>query len=452
MAFGLETGQESVVKIKVIGVGGGGNNVVNRMVRSGSRGVDFVAVNTDKQALNVSSATYKIQIGEKLTHGQGAGSNPEIGRKSAEESRAQIAKALEDTDMVFITAGMGGGTGTGGAPIVAEIAREAGILTVGVVTKPFAFEGGRRMKQAEQGIEELRDKVDSLVIIPNERLKLASDQKVTLANAFEIADDVLRQAVQSISGLISNTGFINLDFADVSAIMKDAGLAHMGVGRAAGKGKAEEAARMAISSPLLETSIDGAHGVLINIVGSMDIGLEEVEQAASLVQAAVHPDANTIFGAAFDETLDDEICVTVIATGFEDQKAVRLPKTVNELQHAEHFAEVAKSSAEPAPAAEAPVAQQPAMPAQQSIAQPPVQPAAPAVPAAPRQSAAPSGGDLLDDYKNIFGSPVQAAPAPAAPAAPAPQQSAPAQSAAPAAHEEPEEKDPFEDIFKIFNR
>ena len=317
MAFGLETGPENVVKIKVIGVGGGGNNVVNRMVRTGARGVDFVAVNTDKQALNVSAATDKIQIGEKLTHGQGAGSDPEVGRKSAEESRNQIAKALEDTDMVFITAGMGGGTGTGGAPIVAEIAREAGILTVGVVTKPFGFEGRRRMTQAEAGINELKTKVDSLVIIPNERLKHATDQKITFANAFEIADDVLRQAVQSISDLIRDTGFINLDFADVTAIMKDAGLAHMGVGRAAGKNKAEEAARMAISSPLLETSINGAHGVLINVTGSMDIGLDEVEQAASLVQEAVHPDALTIFGATFDETLDDEIRVTVIATGFE---------------------------------------------------------------------------------------------------------------------------------------
>ena len=321
MAFGLDTGVENVVRIKVIGVGGGGNNVVNRMVRSGTRGVDFVAVNTDKQALNVSSATYKIQIGEKLTHGQGAGSDPEVGRKSAEESRAQISKALEDTDMVFITAGMGGGTGTGGAPIVAEIAREQGILTVGVVTKPFGFEGRRRMQQAEKGIEELQGKVDSLVIIPNERLKHATDQKITFANAFEIADDVLRQAVQSISDLIRDTGFINLDFADVTAIMKNAGMAHMGVGRAAGKGKAEEAARMAISSPLLETSINGARGVLINVTGSMDMGLEEVEQAASLVQDAVHPDALTIFGATFDESMDDEIRVTVIATGFADGKS-----------------------------------------------------------------------------------------------------------------------------------
>ena len=317
MAFGLETGPDTVVNIKVIGVGGAGNNVVNRMVRSGAKGVDFVAVNTDKQALNVSSATYKIQIGEKLTHGMGAGADPEVGRKAAEESRNQIAKALEDTDMVFITAGMGGGTGTGAAPIVAEIAKESGILTVAVVTKPFGFEGRRRMQQAEYGINELKDTVDSLVIIPNERLKHATDQKITFANAFEIADDVLRQAVQSISDLIRDTGFINLDFADVTAIMKNAGMAHMGVGRAAGKGKAEEAARMAVSSPLLETSIEGAKGVLINITGSMDIGLEEIEQAAGLVQQAVHPDALTIFGATFDESLDDEIRVTVIATGFE---------------------------------------------------------------------------------------------------------------------------------------
>ena len=335
MAFGLDTGVENVVRIKVIGVGGGGNNVVNRMVRSGTRGVDFVAVNTDKQALNVSSATYKIQIGEKLTHGQGAGSDPEVGRKSAEESRAQISKALEDTDMVFITAGMGGGTGTGGAPIVAEIAREQGILTVGVVTKPFGFEGRRRMQQAEKGIEELQGKVDSLVIIPNERLKHATDQKITFANAFEIADDVLRQAVQSISDLIRDTGFINLDFADVTAIMKNAGIAHMGVGRAAGKGKAEEAARMAISSPLLETSIHGARGVLINVTGSMDIGLEEVEQAASLVQDAVHPDALTIFGATFDESMDDEIRVTVIATGFADGMSAAAAAPAEEKKTAE---------------------------------------------------------------------------------------------------------------------
>ena len=321
MAFGMDMGPDNVVNIKVIGVGGGGNNVVNRMVRTGTKGVEFIAVNTDKQALTISSATQKIQIGEKLTNGQGAGSDPEVGRKSAEENRTQISKALEDTDMVFITAGMGGGTGTGAAPIVADIAKELGVLTVGVVTKPFRFEGMRRMKQAEGGIAELRNKVDSLVIIPNERLKLATDQKITMVNAFEIADDVLQQAVQSISDLIKNTGFINLDFADVSAVMKDAGRAHMGVGRAAGKNKAEEAAKMAISSPLLETSINGAKGVLINVTGSMDIGLEEVETAANLVQEAAHPDANIIFGATFDETLEDEIRVTVIATGFDEGPA-----------------------------------------------------------------------------------------------------------------------------------
>ncbi len=321
MPFELVTAPDNVIKIKVIGVGGGGSNVVNRMVRSGVTGVEFVAINTDKQALNVSSAEYKIQIGEKLTHGQGAGSDPEVGRKSAEESRSQIAKALEDTNMVFITAGMGGGTGTGAAPIVAEAAKEQGILTVGVVTKPFGFEGRRRMMQAEKGIEDLRGKVDSLVIIPNERLKHATDQKITFANAFEIADDVLRQAVQSISDLIKNTGFINLDFADVTAVMQEAGMAHMGVGRAAGKSKAEEAAKMAISSPLLETSINGARGVLVNITGSMDIGLEEVEAAADMVRQAAHPEALIIFGAAFDEALEDEMQVTVIATGYDEEAA-----------------------------------------------------------------------------------------------------------------------------------
>ncbi len=320
MPFGMDTGPDNVVSIKVIGIGGGGNNVVNRMVKLGTQGVDFIAVNTDKQALAVSSATHKIQIGEKLTGGQGAGSNPDVGKKSAEESRSQIEKILENTDMVFVTAGMGGGTGTGGAPIIADIAKSSGVLTVGVVTEPFAFEGSRRMAQAESGIEDLRSKVDSLVIIPNERLKLATDQKITFANAFEIADDVLRQAVQSISDLIKNTGFINLDFADVTAIMKNAGYAHMGVGHAEGKNKAEDAANMAISSPLLETSIEGATGVLVNVTGSMDIGLAEVETAANLVKSAAHPNANIIFGATFDDSLQDEMRVTVIATGFAETR------------------------------------------------------------------------------------------------------------------------------------
>jgi len=394
MAFGFDMGPDSVVNIKVIGVGGAGNNVVNRMVKTGTKSVEFIAVNTDKQALGISSATVKIQIGEKLTNGQGAGSNPEVGRKSAEESRSQITKALEDTDMVFITAGMGGGTGTGAAPIVADIAKEMGILTVGVVTKPFRFEGMRRMRQAEGGINELRDRVDSLVIIPNERLKLATDQKITMVNAFEIADDVLQQAVQSISDLIKNTGFINLDFADVSAVMENAGRAHMGVGRAAGKNKAEEAARMAISSPLLETSINGARGVLINVTGSMDIGLEEVETAANLVQEAAHPDANIIFGATFDESLEDEIRVTVIATGFDEATEYQAG-VVNNVTAA---AQTAASVAAPAPAA-APVA--PAAP----VAAAPVAPAAePAPAAAPVVEAAedPSAKEDWDALVRIF--------------------------------------------------
>ena len=321
MDFKAETGPENVVTIKVVGIGGAGNNVVNRMVKAGTQGVEFIAINTDKQALAVSNADQKIQIGEKMTHGQGAGSDPEIGKRSAEESRNNIAKSIEDADMVFITAGMGGGTGTGAAPTVAEIAREAGILTVGVVTKPFKFEGKRRMDQANVGVKDLLGRVDSLLIIPNDRLKFATDQKVTLANAFEIADDVLRQAVTSISDLIKNTGFINLDFADVTCIMKNAGFAHMGVGHAAGKGKAEDAARMAVASPLMETSINGARGVLINITGSEDMGLEDVEAAANLVQEAAHPEANIIFGATFDDSMQDEIRVTVIATGFDENNA-----------------------------------------------------------------------------------------------------------------------------------
>ena len=319
MALSYDAGPDNVVEIKVIGVGGAGNNVVNRMVKAGTQGVQFISINTDKPALSISAADEKIQIGEKLTHGQGAGADPEVGRKAAEESRNNIAKALENADMVFIAAGMGGGTGTGASPIVADIARELGVLTVGVVTKPFSFEGKRRMMQAEEGISNLLGKVDSLLIIPNDRIKHATDQKLTFANAFEIADDVLLQAVTSISELVKSTGFINLDFADITSIMKDAGYAHMGVGHAAGKNKADEAARTAVASPLMETSINGAHGVLVNITGSLDIDLDDVETAASLVHEAAHPDANIIFGATFDETMDDEIRVTVIATRFDDK-------------------------------------------------------------------------------------------------------------------------------------
>jgi len=310
---------DRVVKIKVIGVGGAGNNVINRMLESGVEGVDFIVVNTDKQDLNKSNCPNKLQIGEKLTCGMGAGSKPEIGRKSAEESRTAISKILEDTDMVFITAGMGGGTGTGAAPIVADLARESGILTVGVVTKPFKFEGANRMRQAEAGIAELSTKVDSLIVIPNDRLKYVTDQKITFANAFGIADDVLKQAVTSISELVaySDRVIINLDFADVSAVMKDAGHAHMGVGIATGRDKAEQAALAAVSSPLLETSINGATGVLVNVTGSSELTLDDVETAAGIVQEAANPDANIIFGATVCEDFEDEMRVTVIATGFE---------------------------------------------------------------------------------------------------------------------------------------
>ena len=319
--------QERVVKIKVIGVGGAGNNVINRMIEAGVQGVDFVVVNTDKQDLNKSICKNKVQIGEKLTGGMGAGSKPEIGKKSAEESRAQIAKILEGTDMVFITAGMGGGTGTGAAPIVADLAHEAGILTVGVVTKPFKFEGANRMRQAESGIAELAGKVDSLVIIPNDRLKYVTDQKITFANAFGIADDVLKQAVTSISELVgySDRVIINLDFADVSAVMKDAGRAHMGVGVAAGREKAEQAALAAINSPLLETSINGATGVLVNVTGSSELTLDDVETAAGIVQENANPEANIIFGATSSDEFEDEMRVTVIATGFEQKKDAAQP-------------------------------------------------------------------------------------------------------------------------------
>ncbi len=404
MDFKAEAGPENVVTIKVVGVGGAGNNVVNRMVRDGTQGVEFIAINTDKQALSISNADQKIQIGEKITKGQGAGSDPEVGRRAAEESRNAITTALEDTDMVFITAGMGGGTGTGAAPTVADIAHEAGLLTVGVVTKPFKFEGKRRMDQANDGIRELLGKVDSLLIIPNDRLKYATDQKVTLANAFEIADDVLRQAVTSISDLIKNTGFINLDFADVTCIMKNAGYAHMGVGHAAGKGKAEEAARIAVASPLMETSINGAHGVLINITGSSDMGLEDVEAAADLVQEAAHPDANIIFGASFDESMQDEIRVTVIATGFEEGAA--------------QAAAAEKANA----ARKAAAVMEPAVPEVQ-------------------QPAASRGPSVPPVFKPASGmSPVVPNEAPAAPV-----------DEEPAVEDEEPAEDPFDNIFKIFN-
>lgn len=316
MAFDVETQfKDYLPVIKVIGVGGAGGNAINRMIKMDVKNVEFIAINTDEHVLRFSQANQKIQIGEKITRGKGAGSMPEVGKAAAEESRDEIAAMLQDTDMVFITAGMGGGTGTGAAPIIAKIAKDMNILTVAVVTKPFAFEGKKRMAQAEQGIAELSGSVDSLITVPNERLKYISDQAITLQNAFIIADDVLRQGVQSISDLIVVPGLVNLDFADVTSVMKDAGFAHMGIGRATGKDKATVAAEAAISSPLLETSIDGAVGVIVNITASPDIPLDDVDKASTMISEKVAENANIIWGAVFDENMKDEISVTVIATG-----------------------------------------------------------------------------------------------------------------------------------------
>ena len=335
---------EQFAQIKVIGVGGGGNNAVNRMITAGLRGVEFISINTDKQALFLSKANTKIQIGDKITKGLGAGANPEIGEKAANESKDEIAQAVKGADMVFVTAGMGGGTGTGGAPVVAQIAKEMGILTVGVVTKPFMFEGRKRMQYAEHGIANLKNVVATLVTIPNDRLLQVAEKKTSIIDAFKMADDVLRQGVQGISDLIAVPGLINLDFADVKTIMLNTGIAHMGIGRASGDGRAEEAARQAIQSPLLETSIEGARGVLLNITGGADLGLFEVNLAAELVQKSADPDANIIVGAVIDENLKDEMLITVIATGFENGPVIR---------------KIDKIAEKPSPRAEQPVIKRP---------------------------------------------------------------------------------------------
>ena len=314
---------DGTATIKVIGVGGAGNNAVNRMVEAGIKSVEFIAVNTDRQALNMSKANSKIQIGEKLTRGLGAGANPDIGAQAAEESKAEIAEILKGADMVFVTAGMGGGTGTGAAPLVAATAKELGILTIGVVTKPFTFEGKKRLAQAERGIANLKGKVDTLVVIPNDKLLQVIDRKTSIVEAFRMADDILRQGVQGISDLIAVPGLINLDFADVKTIMLNQGMAHMGIGRASGENRAEDAAKQAIQSPLLETSIEGARGVIINITGGSDIGLHEANTAAELVQRSADPEANIIFGTVTDDSMGDEIQITVIATGFEKEDEKR---------------------------------------------------------------------------------------------------------------------------------
>ena len=317
------TMKDGTATIKVIGVGGAGNNAVNRMLELGIKNVEFIAVNTDRQALQKSKANTKIQIGEKITRGLGAGANPDIGAQSAEESKTELTEILRGADMVFVTAGMGGGTGTGAAPTVAGIAKEMGILTIGVVTKPFTFEGKKRLAQAERGIESLKGKVDTLIVIPNDKLLQVIDRKTSMTEAFMMADDILRQGVQGISDLIAIPGLVNLDFADVKTIMLNTGMAHMGIGRASGENRAEDAAKQAIQSPLLETSIEGARGVIINITGGSNLGLHEVNTAAELVQRSVDPEANIIFGAVIDESLDEDIVITVIATGFEkdDEKS-----------------------------------------------------------------------------------------------------------------------------------
>ena len=353
MTFEHDESFDSGVCIKVIGVGGGGNNAVNRMISANIRGVEFIAINTDRQVLKNSSAPNQIVIGEKVTKGHGAGANPEIGARAAEENLDDIKNALAGADMVFITTGMGGGTGTGAAPIVARAAREMDILTVGIVTKPFAFEGKKRMEAAEVGIANLSEFVDALVVIPNERLKQVSETRITLFNAFEIADDVLRRGVQSISELINVPGFINLDFADVTSIMSNAGYAHMGVGAASGKDKAELAAKAAISSPLLETSIKGAKGILISITTSPDVALEDIDLASSMISSEANVDATVIWGVAFDEELEDEMRITIIATGFEKKEGEEEKRVVKPFSKTE---EVKRPAVEPA-VKEEPVAQ-----------------------------------------------------------------------------------------------
>ena len=396
MAFEMENEFETAVQIKMIGVGGGGGNAVNRMIDAGVQGAEFIAVNTDKQILSHSRATHKIQIGEKATRGQGAGGKPEVGAKAAEESKELIVDALKNTDMVFITAGMGGGTGTGAAPVIAQAAKEMGILTIGVVTKPFKFEGKMRMNQAQSGITKLAEHVDSLIVIPNDRLRYITEQRMSLAQAFAMADEVLLHGVKSISELIKVPGFINLDFADVTSVMKDAGFAHMGVGSASGKDKAEQAALAAASSPLLETSISGAKGVIISITSSEDIDLEDVEDAASAITQQAHPDANIIWGVAFDPDLDDQMIITVVATGFASDRAgasAAVESFMNQIQQASQNAPAASSAHRAAPTVSA----------------------APAAPAAP--AAAPENAYAVPTFT--------------APQAAAPQQTAPQPTAAP---------------------
>ena len=422
MEFDFEQVFDSGINIKVIGIGGGGNNAVNRMISTNIRGVEFIAVNTDSQVLDTSCASRKLVIGDKITRGKGAGANPEVGKRSAEESIDDIKEILDGADMAFITAGMGGGTGTGAAPVIARVAKEMGILTVGIVTKPFTFEGRKRYLQAEAGIAELSKYVDSLIVIPNERLKQVEDTHITLANAFEIADDVLRRGVQSVSELINVPGFINLDFADVTTIMKNAGYAHMGVGSAKGTDKAQLAAMAAISSPLLETNIAGATGVLVSITASEDIQLEEVETASRMIYEEAHPDATIIWGAAFSPDLQDEIRVTIIATGFIDTTGKKNADYANKNIHKEDVTvqeavddtvyavptqapmqqEYVDTYAPIAVPVSAPVAPQAPQVEERYIPVPPTAPVAPQPRPAARPAPAPAPLDDLGEYEDII--------------------------------------------------
>ena len=407
----MASAQNYLAVIKVVGIGGGGVNAINRMIEVGLKGVEFIAINTDAQALLMSDADVKLDVGRELTRGLGAGADPEVGKKAAEDHAEEIEEVLKGADMVFVTAGEGGGTGTGGAPVVAKIAKSLGALTIGVVTRPFTFEGRRRANQAESGIGALRDEVDTLIVIPNDRLLSISDRAVSMLDAFRSADQVLLSGVQGITDLITTPGLINLDFADVKSVMQGAGSALMGIGSARGEDRAVQAAELAISSPLLEASIDGAHGVLLSIQGGSDLGLFEINEAARLVQEAAHPEANIIFGAVIDDALGDEVRVTVIAAGFDGGAPQQRPddRALGQVQSGGQGR--AAAPAQQAPAQAAPAQQRPA---QQAPAQ-----------AAPAQQ------------RPAQQAPAQAAPAQQAPAQQVPAQQVPAQQQAPAQQQPP---------------
>ena len=430
----MASAQNYLAVIKVVGIGGGGVNAINRMIEVGLKGVEFIAINTDAQALLMSDADVKLDVGRELTRGLGAGADPEVGKKAAEDHAEEIEEVLKGADMVFVTAGEGGGTGTGGAPVVAKIAKSLGALTIGVVTRPFTFEGRRRANQAESGIGALRDEVDTLIVIPNDRLLSISDRAVSMLDAFRSADQVLLSGVQGITDLITTPGLINLDFADVKSVMQGAGSALMGIGSARGEDRAVQAAELAISSPLLEASVDGAHGVLLSIQGGSDLGLFEINEAARLVQEAAHPEANIIFGAVIDDALGDEVRVTVIAAGFDGGVPQQRPDD-RALGQVQSGGQGRQAPAQQAPAQQAPAQQRPAQqaPAQGQPQQVPAQqrPAQAQPQQVPAQQQAPA--------QQV---PAQQAPVQQAPVQQQPQQTAPAQAPAQQAPAQPKQATP----------